>query len=109
MTKFQRRLELAISLSGLTAREVAKRSGLSEANIYQYRRGLATPRGTDRVYLLATALGVSPGWLLGYDGPMQPSDSDATDLYMSLSEEDKLRAMDYMRYLKTKEKDDVQG
>ena len=31
------------------------------------------------------------------------------EIYNGLSEEDKLRAMDYMRYLKTKEKDDVQG
>lgn len=109
MTKFQRRLELALSLSGLTAREVAKKANLSESNISQYRSGLAKPRGTERMMDLASALNVSPGWLMGYDGTMQPTDSDAMDLFMSLTEENKLKAIDYMRYLQTKEKTDVQG
>lgn len=109
MTKFQRRLELALSLSGLTAREVAKRANVTEANISQWRKGLAKPRGTDRMMALASALNVSPGWLMGYDGQMQPTNNDAVDLFMSLNEEDKLKAIDYMRYLKTKEQTDVQG
>ena len=74
-----------------------------------YRNGYSTPRDTERIYRLATALNVSPGWLMGYDGPMQPTDNDAVDLFMSLTDEDKLRAIDFMRYLKTKETPDVQG
>lgn len=109
MTKFQRRLEMAIMMSGMTAREIAKKAELTEQNISQYRSGYSKPRNTDRVYRLASALNVSPGWLMGYDGTMQPTDSDAVDLYMSLSEENKLKAMDFMRYLQTKEKEDVQG
>ena len=66
MTKFQRRLELALSLSGMKAKEVAARAGMSEANISQYRKGLSMPRGTDRMLALANALNVSPGWLMGY-------------------------------------------
>ena len=33
MTKFQRRLELALQMSGLTAREVAKRANMTEQNV----------------------------------------------------------------------------
>lgn len=109
MTKFHRRLELALSLSEMTARELAAKAGLTEQNISQYRSGYSKPRDTERIYNLANALGVSPGWLMGYDGSMQPTDNDAMDLFMSLSAEDKLRAIDYMRYLKTKETPDVQG
>ena len=109
VTKFQRRLELALSLSGMTAREVAKKAGMSEANISQYRAGRSLPRDTERLLMLANALGVDPSWLLGYDGPIQPSDQDGVDLFLSLSPENKLRALDFMKYLKTKEARDVQG
>lgn len=107
MSKFSNRLELALSMANMTARELSKATGLSEGTISQYRSGVAKPRGTDRVYLIANALHVSPSWLIGFDTPVQHGETDAINLFESLSPQNKLKAIDYMAYLKSKEKDDV--
>ncbi len=106
-TKFQRRLEMAMDMAHINARELANKTGFSEATISQYRSGYAKPRATDRIFILAQALGVSPSWLAGLDSPIQPTDEDAFKLYQSLSLENQLQALDYMRYLKSKENDNV--
>jgi transcriptional regulator with XRE-family HTH domain len=63
--KFAERLNQAISDNRITARELAKQSGINETNISRYRRGYAIPaRG--KIMRLASVLTVSPQWLLGY-------------------------------------------
>ena len=108
MSKFTNRLEMALDMSGMNARELARKTGLTESTISQYRSGVAKPRGTDRVYLLANALNVSPSWLIGFDTPAQPGENDAMNLFASLTADDQLKAIDYMAYLKSKEIPDVQ-
>lgn len=103
MSKFQRRFELALQLSGMSARELAKKTEISESVISHYRSGRMKPRYTDRVYILAKALNVSPGWLMGYDGSMQPSDNDIISALESLNPQNKLRALDYIKYLQSKQ------
>ena len=107
MSKFSNRLEMALDMAGMSARELAKKTGLTESTISQYRSGVAKPRGTDRVYILAEALNVSPSWLIGFDTPAQPGENDAMNLFASLSVEDQLKAIDYMAFLKSKEQTDV--
>ena len=108
MTRFQRRLELALSMNGMKAADLCKATGLSSGTISQYRSGYCKPKA-DRLAAIASALNVTASWLLGYDSPLQPGDEDGRGLFDSLSPENKLKAIDYMRYLKMKEKDDVQG
>lgn len=105
MTRFTSRLELAMSMAGLSARELAKRTGFSEATISQYRSGYSKPRDTERVLILANALNVSPSWLLGYE---DGQDGELLQLIESLDEKTKEIALDYIRYLKMKENNNVQ-
>ena len=108
MTRFQRRLELALQLNGMKAVDLCNKTGLSSGTISQYRSGRCKPK-MERVKMIAEVLNVSPSWLLGYDGPMQPSTTDANLLFLELTPEDQLKAIDYMRYLRSKEYTDVQG
>ena len=107
MNRFQRRFELALTMSGISARELSRRTNIAESVISQYRSGRMKPRDTERVYLLASVLNVSPGWLMGYDSSMQPTDEEIVSAISALNAEDKLRALDYIRFLKTKEDQDV--
>lgn len=103
MSKFARRLEMALQMNNMRSVDLCKKTGLSSATISQYKTGYCSPR-MDRVMIIAEALNVSPGWLIGYDSPKQLSDDDdAFNVYGSLSPENKLKAIDYMHYLKSKE------
>lgn len=103
LSVFQSRLETAISRSGLTAKEIANRAGLTEANMSQYRNGYSKPRGDARISSLAHVLHVSPAWLLGLDNTPVAMPADVVDLFLSLSDDSKDKAVDYMNYLKAKE------
>ena len=61
--EFQYRLQKSISASGLTAKELSEKTGISEANISNYINGKYTAK-QDKCYLLAEALGVDAGWLM---------------------------------------------
>lgn len=78
MSKFSNRLELALQLNNMRARDLSNKTGLSEGTISQYRSGLAAPR-LDRLEMIAAALNVSPEWLLGYT-PAFPAEQDAIPL-----------------------------
>lgn len=67
--EFQYRLQRSLADSGLTAAELSKKSGISEANISNYINGKYVPK-QDKCYLLAVALGVDPGWLMIGDEPV---------------------------------------
>lgn len=60
------RLNEALELRGLTASELAKKSGIDKASISRYLRGENIPRSI-AIGKLARALDVSPAWVLGYD------------------------------------------
>ena len=102
MSKFARRLELALQMNNMRAVELSKKTGISEAMLSQYRGGYCSPK-MDRVMIIAEALKVSPSWLVGYDTPVQPGSDEGHDVFDSLSPENKIRALDYMKYLKSKE------
>lgn len=102
MSKFARRLDLALQMNNMRSVDLCKKTGLSSATISQYKTGYCAPR-MDRVKLIAEALNVSAGWLIGYDTPIQSDADDAISVFGSLSAENKLKAIDYMHYLKSKE------
>lgn len=63
---FAERLEYAMKRAGITAAELAKKTGLSPSLISQYLSKKFTAKN-DKAYILAEALNVSPTWLMGLD------------------------------------------
>ena len=62
---FASRLNQALMDNKISARALANKSGISEANISRYRKAYAIPsRG--KIISLAAALHVSSRWLLGF-------------------------------------------
>lgn len=55
---------------GLTQKELSKLSSISEISIRKYENGDRQPK-QKAIFHLAKALGVSEGWLMGYDVPME--------------------------------------
>ena len=67
---FKNRLVQAMQYRGIKAAELAKRTGLSKAQISQYTNGVYEAKQT-ALYKLAVALDVSEAWLMGYDVDME--------------------------------------
>lgn len=63
------RLNEALKAREMTPQQLADKSGLYFTSIYRYLNGERIPK-TDSIEKMATALNVSPSWLLGYDVPM---------------------------------------
>ena len=72
---FQRRFEQALASSDLKPSELAEKTGISQATISQYRSGYSKPK-QPRLVKLATALGVSPVWLMGLDVSMHDTSQE---------------------------------
>lgn len=66
------RLDSALKLRRMKAAELSRKTGISTGSLSQYRTGKVKPK-QDRVYLMAQALQVDEGWLMGYDTPMERS------------------------------------
>ena len=71
--EFQYRFQKALADSGMTAKELSVKSGVSEANISNYIKGNYVGK-QDKVFLLAKALDVDPGWLMTGDEPVKEKD-----------------------------------
>lgn len=102
---FKERLEMALAMSGMTAAELARKTGISEGMISSYRKGLFAPKSR-RIYDLATALNVSPSWLLGFDDPSKEADLDQAiaAVWEALDDEHKILALEYCKYLVASQK-----
>ena len=91
------RINQALAERGITAKELSRRTGLTEADISNYRHGHYAPR-QDRIYLLALALGVDPAWLWGLRDEKHPED-EIDMLINNLNETELEQAREYMRFL----------
>lgn len=91
------RLNYSIDRLQITARELSKRTGISEVDISNYRHGRYIPR-QDKIFLLAMALGVDPAWLWGFDVE-EHSPNERDYLWNCMNAEMQEQALDYMRYL----------
>lgn len=74
MDVFKDRLIEAMTLRGVRASELAKRTGLSKARISQYVNGKFIPK-SDAILLIAEVLQVSELWLMGKVSDMNPADT----------------------------------
>ena len=66
---FRNRFEKAMEFRGMTAADVCRKSGLSDALVSGYRTGRQEPK-RERISILAKALNVSPTWLMGFNVPI---------------------------------------
>ena len=85
---FSEKLAIAMKTRGVTAKELAKRSGISESRISQYKRGVYKPK-SDAMNCLAKALTVNPYWFEGTSDEMDTfphfqSEHDLTPFDMKL-------------------------
>lgn len=106
MQSFALRLKYAMEKQGMTAAELSRKTGIGEDNISRYKSGKIEAK-QDKVYLLAKALKVSPGWLMGFEDPEMTADirQSLTSLIATLSPEQQEDVVDYIRYLKSKNKE----
>ena len=80
--EFRYRLIKAMDRAGIRAADLARKTGLLESTISQYRSGYAKPK-EERLALLANALHVNPVWLMGLDVPMDvQTNAQPTDYYL---------------------------
>ncbi|MBQ6148655.1 MAG: helix-turn-helix domain-containing protein [Oscillospiraceae bacterium] len=64
------RLNEAMQKRGITAAELAQRTGLNKSSVSRYLTGENIPRSL-AIGKLAQALRVNPAWILGYDVAME--------------------------------------
>lgn len=68
MEKFSTRLKIALDQNNMKPIDLAKKANLSRGVISQYLSDKIVPK-SDKVYLFAKILKVSPAWLMGFDEP----------------------------------------
>lgn len=73
------RLNEALALRGMNISELAVKSGLNKSSVSRYLSGQMIPRSI-AIGKMATALGVSPTWVLGYDVTMDGKEIRHIDL-----------------------------
>lgn len=91
------RLNMAMGLRRMTAAELASKSGLNKSSVSRYLSGQMIPRSL-AIGKMATALGVSPTWVLGYEVSMDGKEIKQIDL-TQLSEINQEKIMAYYQAL----------
>lgn len=66
VSKFPEKLTQAISESGYSIRELAKKVRVSPASLSRYANGISSPK-IPTVYMIADVLDINPVWLMGAD------------------------------------------
>jgi len=96
------RLNEAMKIRGMSASELAKRSGLAKSSVSRYLTGENIPRSI-AIGKMATALDVSPVWILGYNLTM---DGEEIQIDIEkLSEDNKTRLLAYYQALLDSQED----
>lgn len=67
---FSNRLSQILKIRDIKPADLAKLTGLSRGTISSYLSGRWEAK-QNNLYMIATALHVSPSWLIGYDVPME--------------------------------------
>lgn len=85
--ELKNRLKKALSVRNLKPVDLVEKTNIPKSAISQYMSGYAKPK-QDRVYLIAKALDIDEGWLMGYNVPMERR-SDATKSELTTILDDK--------------------
>ena len=94
MADIKDRIMEVLQAKGMTASELAAKSGIGKGSISKYLKGTVVPKQS-AIGTMARALGVSPAWLLEYDVPMLTSEID----FNKLSEDNQKRLLAYYQAL----------
>lgn len=84
----------ALKMRGMTASDLAKKSGIAKSSISRYLTGENIPRSI-AIEKIATALNVSPTWILGYNVTTYGQEIDVD----KLTDENKTRLIAYYQAL----------
>jgi len=68
--EFKDRLDKALTIRNIKPADLARKTGITEATISQYRSGYSKPKDK-RLVDIANVLHVDPAWLMGLDVPME--------------------------------------
>lgn len=98
MVEIKDRLKKALDSSGMTASELAQKSGINKGAISRYLHGTVIPKQS-AVGELARALGVSPAWLLGFNVTEDGRAVEAQLDLDALTDENRLRVLAYYQAL----------
>jgi len=63
-----------MALRGVKASDICKATGITPYNMSRYISGAYSPK-RNGIWLIAKYLSVNPVWLMGYDCPMETSES----------------------------------
>ncbi len=91
------RLIEAMKLRGMTATELANKSGLAKSSVSRYLTGENIPRSI-AIGKMANALNVSPAWILGYNLTIDGQEIPNIEID-KLTEENKTRLFAYYQAL----------
>ena len=87
---------------GLTLEDVARRVGVSRATVLRWETGEIRNLGRDKIAALASALTVSPEYLLGWtDDPNIKMGADIASATADLSPEELQSVLNYIAFLKS--------
>lgn len=103
------RIKVAMEIRKMSQADICRITNIDKGSVSSYVSGRYEPKD-DRIFLIATALNVNPSWLSGFDVPMETSDKETIEInekekelvsdFKSLSEEDQLKAIEYIKLLK---------
>jgi transcriptional regulator with XRE-family HTH domain len=68
---FSERFKYALDMRGKKQIDICEFLHINKSTISEYISGKAVPK-SERTYQIAKYLGVDPGWIMGYDVPMEP-------------------------------------
>lgn len=83
------RLKEALTIRGINAAELSRRTGIPTSSISRYITGQSIPK-QNPLALMAESLRVNPAWLMGYDVPMETEPDYWLEAERILVEIDKL-------------------
>lgn len=75
MEKFSSRLRHSMDYRSMTSSELSSKTKIGKSSISQWLNGKYVAK-QDKIYILASALDVSPAWLMGYEVPMLNENND---------------------------------
>lgn len=83
------RLKQALSLSNLRPIDLSVKTGIPKSSISQYMSGHVKPN-SERVYKISKVLNVSEAWLMGFDVPMERTESMTTSSEVDIFQYDNI-------------------
>ena len=69
-----KRLKAAIEGSGLSFVQLAERTGIPKSTLQRWATGQIKRIPVDSISVIASVVGVSAKWIMGWDGTSEPSD-----------------------------------